>query len=497
MHTIIPAPASIESKAGAFQLERDCPIEAAPEFSGEAKLLAIWLASESASLPQSASPSGAKRGVIRLVRDESMRDGEGYRLDISPEGIRISAKGPAGVFYGCVTLRQLAMEDSGSLQAMLIADEPRFSWRGSMLDTSRNFFSVAFLKKYIDLLAFHKLNRFHWHLTDDQGWRIEIDRYPELTKIGSWRGDRRIHGEVRRNGGFYSKADVREILEYCRERHIVVVPEIEMPGHAMAALAAFPGLSCTGGHFEVEDRFGIFEDVYCAGNDETFVFMKNVLEEVCDLFPGPWVHIGGDECPKTRWNACPKCREAMKREGLKNAEELQSWFVRKAGTILAARGKTMIGWDEILEGGLAEGAVVMSWRGTEGGLAASRAGHDVVMCPNTKACYFDHKPLDSPEEPGQLGVCTVFDAYSYDPVSEGMDETQASHVLGGQGNLWSEMLYFSRQVEYMAFPRLSALAEGLWTPKANRDFDDFSRRLGVHGRRLEKLDVNYYRGALR
>ncbi len=493
MHTIIPAPASIESKAGVFQLERDCPIEAAPEFSGEAKLLAVWLASESTSLPRAASPSGAKRGAIRLVRDESMRDGEGYRLDISSEGILISAKGPAGVFYGCVTLRQLAMENSGSIQAMLIADEPRFSWRGSMLDTSRNFFSVAFLKKYIDLLAFHKLNRFHWHLTDDQGWRIEIDRYPELTKIGSWRGDRRIHGEVRRNGGFYSKADVREILEYCRERHIVVVPEIEMPGHAMAALAAFPGLSCTGGSFEVEDRFGIFEDVYCAGNDETFVFMKNVLEEVCDLFPGPWVHIGGDECPKTRWNACPKCRAAMKREGLKNAEELQSWFVRKAETILAARGKMMIGWDEILEGGLAPGAAVMSWRGEKGGIEAARAGHDVVMTPG-EWTYLDHYNTSGPE-PLAIGgdVVSLAKAYGYDPVPAGLTPGESSHVLGSEGLIWTEYVPTPAHLEYMLWPRLSALSEVFWSPKEGRDFKEFQQRLKEHAKRLDALDVNRWR----
>jgi hexosaminidase len=426
---------------------------------------------------------------VVLTIDPSL-PAEAYRLEIGDQGIAIACADAAGEFYARQTLAQLATVQGGRLAGVHIEDRPRFAWRGAMLDSCRSFQTTAFIKKFLDLMAYHKLNRFHWHLTDDQAWRLEIPALPELARVGGRRLDRRFHHQQWREGS-YSPDDVREIVAYATARHITVVPEIETPGHAMAALASHPELSCSGRSIEVPDTFGIHEDVFCAGNDEVFALLGKVYDHVAAVFPGPWVHAGGDECPKVRWDDCPKCQDRILGEGLANAEALQGWFMRRVAGMLAAHGKTMVGWDEILEGGCPEDSVVMSWRGIAGGIEAVHRGHRVVMSPQTKACYLDHMAAEGPEEAGQLGVCTLADAYAFDPVPAAIPADRRHLILGGQANIWTELMYTGRQVEYMAFPRLCALAEAFWSPAEGRDLAGFRRRLLVHRQRLDALDVSY------
>ena len=382
--------------------------------------------------------------------------------------------------------------------AVRIKDRPRFPWRGLMLDTGRHMFAPAFIKRLIDLMALHKLNVFHWHLTEDQGWRIEIKKYPRLTEIGAWRNISPLPGEMEAPdgqpyGGFYTQAQIREIVAYAASRFITVVPEIEMPGHAMAALASYPELGCTGGPYAVRTSWGIAKDVFCAGNEQTFAFLEDVLGELLALFPGEFIHIGGDESPKERWKACPKCQAAMQAHGLKDEEQLQSYFVQRIERFLNARGRRMIGWDEILEGGLAPNATVMSWRGMDGGLAAVQAGHDVVMTP-TSHCYLDYPQTQAldPSLPKWMAHNTLEKVYEFEPVPGGLSPAESAHVLGGQGNLWTEFVPTEQRAEYMLFPRAAALAERWWSEAAARDFQDFSKRLGTgllpH---LESLGVNF------
>jgi hexosaminidase len=430
---------------------------------------------------------------------------EEYRLELGPSVVEIAASSAEGALRAASTLWQLVLSQGPRLPCLLIEDGPRFSWRGAMLDTARNYFSPEFIERFLDLMALHKLNRFHWHLTDDQAWRLDLAGLPELAARGSRRLDRRFN-VPRWKEGSYSPSEVRRIVAFAAERGIVVVPEIETPGHVTALLASHPELSCAssaqgGLAFEPEDRYGVFEDVLCAGDEKVFDLLGRVFDEMAELFPGPWLHAGGDEVPKARWSTCPKCRTLMKRENLRDEggalepELLQGWFMNRVASLLAARGKRMVGWDEILEGRVRRDAVVMSWRGTRGGIEAAKAGHEVVMSPQTHACYLDHKQLDIPEEPGQLGVCTLRDSYAFDPIPPGLSAEEAARILGGQANLWTELMYFGSQVEYMAFPRLCALSEVFWSPKASRGFDDFLGRMETHGRRLDRLGVNRYRGA--
>ena len=354
--------------------------------------------------------------------------------------------------------------------------------------------------KHIDLLAMHKLNVFHWHLTEDQGWRIEIKKYPRLTEVGAWRPDsmtlpltrdaskRKFSGVP--HSGFYTQDDVREVVRYAADRHITVVPEIEMPGHALAAIAAYPHLGNTGKQLGVKTFWGIEEHVLGVG-DDVFEFLQDVLEEVLALFPSRFIHIGGDEAPKKEWKANPAAQARMKEQDLKDEEELQSWFVRRIDTWLTERGRRLIGWDEILEGGLAPGAAVMSWRGEKGGIAAAKAGHDVVMAPE-KPTYFDHDQ-SADEEPAVRGLNTLADVYAYEPVPAELNDKEAAHVLGAQGQLWTEYMPDPKRVEYMAWPRLSALSEVLWSPRETRDPAGFAARLETHLERLAILDVNYWR----
>ncbi len=374
-----------------------------------------------------------------------------------------------------------------SLPQIHIVDKPRFRWRGVHLDSSRHFFPKEWVKKLIDLAAYYKLNTFHWHLTDDQGWRLEVKKYPRLTEVGAWRRETMEDGEP--YGGFYTQEDIKEVVDYARRRFITIVPEIEMPGHSLAALAAYPELSCTGGPFKVGTEWGVMNDVFCAGSEETFTFLENVLAEVSELFPGEFIHIGGDEVPKLRWKNCVRCQARIKAEGLKDESELQSYFIKRVEAFLHSRGRRLIGWDEILEGGLAPRATVMSWRGVAGGIEAARSGHDVVMSP-TSHCYFDYYQ-GRVEEPKAIGGFLPIDkVYSFEPIPPGLKPEEAAHILGAQANLWTEYIATPEHAEYMLFPRLWALAEVVWSLK-EKNWADFENRLRAHYDRLALRGVNY------
>ena len=446
-----------------------------------------------------------REGAIQLRQIQTLvAEKEGtYTLTIAPEGIEISASTGAGLFYGLQSLRQLfEAEDterpsSVRIPAITIVDTPRFSWRGLHLDVSRHFQPVSFVKTYIDLMSRYKLNTFHWHLTDDQGWRIAIARYPRLTSVGGCRQETMVEkhfepyvGDGTPHCGSYTQAEIRDVVRYAAERYVTVVPEIEMPGHAKAALAAYPELACTPGPFEVRTTWGVDEDVFCP-HEATFTFLENVLTEVIDLFPGRYIHVGGDEVPKTRWKASPVAQEIIRREGLKDEEELQSWFIRRIERFLVSKNRRLIGWDEILEGGLAPEATVMSWRGTSGGIAAARQDHDVVMTPNSHL-YFDYYQGDARFEPLAIGgLVTLERVYSYEPVPDSLTAEQSKHILGAQANLWTEYLKTPQSVEYMLWPRALALAELTWSSREARDWQSFQARLPGALRSLGRLGVAY------
>ena len=424
--------------------------------------------------------------------DEKITHDEGYSLSINTDGIQIKAKKPAGIFYACQTLLQILFQHFPKIPFCEIDDFPRFEWRGMHLDVSRHFFDAAFIKKYIDLLALHKLNIFHWHLTDDNGWRIQIEKYPELTKICAWRNDlEHITWNKRQGredeakgiyGGFYTKKNIREIVEYAAERLISIVPEIEMPGHTSEVFAAFPEFSCKGKKLTVAPGgYWPNMDIFCAGNDDTFQFLKNILTEVCELFPSKYIHIGGDEANRIFWKECPKCQIRIADEGLKDEKELQSWFIRKIEKFLQTKRKKLIGWDEISEGGLTRDATVMCWRG-DGIDAVKNAvshGNKAVMCPNF-FLYFDWKQTEAESEQGAFGVTTLEKVYSYEPVPADLPGKQQKLILGAQGNVWTEFMRNPEEVEYMVFPRMCALAEIVWTQKEMRDWGEFQARLGKH-----------------
>ena len=522
MRGLVPAPRLIVDAPGRLALGGGFRVAAGAGLEDKAELLVAWLSGLPgvgvAHRAGGACPAGLPE--IRLEVDGALPGREEYRLLLGGAGARVSGGSAEGVVRGMATLRELALSEGAAIAGLRIEDGPRFPWRGFMLDCARNFFSVEFIERLIDLAALHRLNVFHWHLTDDQAWRLDLPGLPELAREGSRRLDHRFNPPARKSGA-YGPDDVRRVVRYAQQRCITVVPEIEMPGHAVALLASHPELSCAAAisargsaapSFMPEDRYGIFEDILCAGNEAVFDLIGRVFDGLVELFPGPYVHVGGDEAPKARWKACPSCASRMRELGLRSAESgeasaedlerLQAWFMGRAGAMLAARGRRMVGWDEILD---AEGAgdaaipadaIVMSWRGYSGGLAGARRGHDVVMCPQTKACYLDHKHLDRVEEPGQLGVCSVRDSYLFEAMPGGLDEAEAVRILGGQGNLWSELVYFGKQAEYMMYPRLCALSEALWCRGEDRDFEEFSARLPIHLRRLDALGVNYYRGPL-
>ena len=448
--------------------------------------------------------------VLSLVAGKAAGQSEGYELKMVPVVASIQAPAAAGIFYGVQTLLQLFPPEIASTRkreaawiapCVQITDYPRFAWRGLMLDVSRHFYDKEYVERYLDEMARYKLNVFHWHLTDDNGWRIEIKSLPQLTKVGAWRvprlsawGDRESprDGEPVTEGGFYTQDEIREVIAYARDRFITVLPEIEMPGHSLAALASYPELSCTGGPFHVNPGspyYGKIDNNLCPGNEQTFEYLDKVLTEVAALFPSEYIHVGGDECIKTFWHACPKCQKRMKDEHLANEEELQSYFIRRAEHIVESKGKHLIGWDEILEGGLAPNATVMSWRGFEGGIAAAKQKHKVVMSPVGFA-YLDYYQGDPLLEPRTFGYLTVSKAYQFEPIPEGVDP---AYILGGQANLWTESVPTQRHVEYMTWPRVLALSETFWSKKEARNWDAFVPRMEAHFQRLDAAEVNYAR----
>jgi hexosaminidase len=455
------------------------------------------------------------RGSVFMTLDTAIKNEEGYLLTITPKKIIIQAKSVPGLFYAVQTIRQLLPVEVEnqiiveglklSLPACEIKDEPRFVYRGMHLDVGRHMFPVTYIKKYIDMIAMHKMNTFHWHLTEDQGWRIEIKKYPKLTEVGAFRKETLTgHGgrppfvyDGKPYGGFYSQEEVKDIVAYAKSKFVTIIPEIEMPGHALAALASYPELSCTGGPFDVFPRWGIVDDVYCAGKEETFAFLQDVLSEVIDLFPGKYIHIGGDECPKTRWEKCPLCQKRIKTEGLKDESELQSYFIQRIEKFLVSKGRKLIGWDEILEGGLAPEATVMSWRGTSGGIAAARQKHDVIMTPS-KYVYLDYYQCEPEGEPLAIGGYLPLErVYSFDPMPFELASEEQKYILGVQGNVWTEYIPTAEQMEYMAYPRMFAIAEIGWTPERLRDFEEFLSRLVILRNRYDAIGINYFKGEYR
>ena len=482
---VIPKPWKTEMRPGRFLLSAETSL-VLDNHIAELAPLAASLAEDlnragriDLRLPQGA-PLPPPGSTIRLaIREQGPDLGEeGYLLEVSPQEVRLEGKTAAGLFYGVQTIKQLLVLDADavwSLPCLRIEDRPRFPWRGMLLDCGRHFMSTEFIKRTIDLLAVYKMNRFHWHLTEDQGWRLEVKKYPRLTEVGAWR----VPDEGVRYGGYYTQEEIREVVAYAAARHITVVPEIEMPGHSAAALAAYPDLSCSGGPFDVQTLWGIHKDVFCAGNERTFVFLEDVLDEVLDLFPSPFIHVGGDEVPKDRWQACPRCQARIQAEGLKNEDELQSYFIRRIEKYLNDKGRRLIGWDEILEGGLAPQATVQSWRSFEGAIAAAKTGHDAIVSPVSHAYFdFDLRRLDLKQ------------VYTFNPVPPALTAKEAEHILGGEANMWTENAP-QESIESKVFPRLLAMAECLWSEPEGRNFEEFRGRLQTHYPRLEALGVNY------
>jgi len=499
--SIIPKPVSVKYEDGFFHSAGLPSITGDACFNSEINIFKEQLRSDFEKMKTGLSCDTEK--TIFCKKCEKPENNESCRIEIAKDKITIESHDGQGMFSALQVIRQLVLSEykNGSLDfpCAQITDYPRFSWRGFMLDCSRYFYSVKFIMQLLDVLSIHHINRFHWHLTDDQGWRLVVPEYPLLTEIGSRRQDRRLPGFTFRDG-FYSDDDIRKIIDYAAARHIEVIPEVDLPGHTSSILASYPGLGCLGGPYRVEDRFGIFEDVLCAGNDQIFDMIAAVFDTLVRLFPSKWVHIGGDEVLFNRWEECPKCQKRIDELGLSKAQELQSWITYRMVRMLAERGKTAIGWDEVLNDSpkfkLPKETVVMSWQGAAGGIKAGDLGHQVIMSPNTDGCYLDHKHLDDPEEPGQVyaGIASVEKSYSMRAVTPEMKN--AHLILGGQCNLWSEYIYAGKIAEYMIFPRLCAIAEALWTPDEGKNFEDFSNRLAVHRKRLDKLGINQYRGPL-
>ena len=511
--SLVPVPAKLSTGKGSFVLRATTPIVTDTALRARGRQLASMLGPATGfDLPvvatAAAGPHIALRQSAALARTLGS---EGYQLSVTPAAVTIRAASPAGAFYALQTLRQLlppaifrestVAGQRWEIPAVTIEDTPRFAWRGAHLDVARHFQPKEFVKKYIDLLAIHKMNRFHWHLTDDQGWRIEIARYPKLTEIAGWRKETLIGHEPRdisgaqfdgkRHGGFYTKDDIREIVAYAADRFITVIPEIEMPGHSQAVVAAYPELGVTTEPVEPRRNWGVSPYLLNA-RPETIAFMQNVLAEVLELFPGPWIHIGGDEAVKTQWRASAEIQARIKELGLKDEDALQSWFIQQMDTYLTSKKRRLIGWDEILEGGLAENATVMAWRGVNHAVSAAREGNDAVLTP-TSHTYFDYyQSKDTAREPLAIGGFLPLDrVYAWEPMPPGLEPALQKHILGVQAQLWTEYMPNPKAVEYMAYPRLTALAEVAWSAPARKDFDDFRTRLATHLERLRILDVGF------
>ncbi len=498
---IIPKPVSLSPGAGVYHFQENTPVLVHSDFKSTASLLTEHPAIKKLAISPLHQNTKPVKGAIQIekatVVDKLGKNA--YLLDIQPTRIQIKAWSTPQAIRAIYTLIQLGyiQPDPSRLKAVKIIDEPRFSYRGLHLDVSRHFMPLSFVKKYIDIMALYKFNTFHWHFTDGAGWRLEIKKYPELTKRAAWRshtlwkdwwnnGRRYLDmGAPNASGGFYTQEEAKDLVAYAARKGITVIPEIEMPGHSEEVIAVYPQLSCTGIPYSQSE--------FCIGNEETFVFLKNVLDEVLTLFPSKYIHIGGDEADKRHWETCPKDQALMKREGLKSVDELQSYAIRQMDLYLQSKGRKLIGWDEILQGGLSEGATVMSWRGEEGGIQAANAGHDVIMTPGSHL-YFDAYQTDPRTQPeGFGGFLTIEKVYSYNPIPAAIAPDKAKHVLGAQANLWAEYVPTTEHAEYMAFPRALALAEVNWTAPENKNWGDFHKRLQSQYRLLQKLNVNYYR----
>ncbi|MBO0779489.1 MAG: beta-N-acetylhexosaminidase [Ktedonobacteraceae bacterium] len=506
---IVPQPASITRGEGYFQISQDTVITTAHQATATGAFLAETLAPALGfSLPVLIDDIHPDQPAITLEVNPALASSgsDGYTLKVTPQGVSIRGSSPAGVFYGTQTLRQLLpveifsstpVNREWTVPAVTIEDSPRFPWRGLMLDTARHFFPKEEILKFIDLLALHKMNRLHLHLTDDQGWRIEVKKYPKLTEVGAYRKET-VVGHAREpqgydgtpHGGFYTQNDLREIVAYAAARFITVVPEVDIPGHARAAIAAYPELGVTGEQVDVATTWGIFPYLY-QPTGKAIQFLQDVFTEVMDIFPSRYIHVGGDEAIKEQWRASTEVQARIKELGLKDEDELQSWFLRQIGTFLAQHGRSMVGWDEILEGGLPPDATVMSWRGIAGGISAAQAGHDVVMTPTTHV-YLDYYQSNDTTEPLAIGGYLPLDkVYSFEPIPDVLTADQARHILGAQANVWSEYIPTTEHLEYMTFPRAIALAEVAWTPQAQRDFASFRQRLATHEARLQSLKINF------
>jgi hexosaminidase len=502
---LVPLPREVQASAGTYALPQKISIYArSKDEQNVAGLLKEMLTALGKTVTLTTSRPAAQIALLTAP----MSNPEGYQLAVDQGGIRISAAGGAGLFYGAQTLLQLLPAHpaaTASVPYVRIADEPAFRWRGGMLDVSRHFFPVSFVKKYIDFLAAYKLNTFHWHLTDDQGWRIEIKKYPKLTQVSAFRKQTLIGAQqlfktpadfkydATPYGGFYTQEQIRDVVAYAQRRYVTVVPEIEMPGHSVAVLAAYPELACKPGTYETWTMWGVNEDIVCP-TEPTFRFFEDVLTEVCALFPGPYVHIGGDEAPKARWKQSPAVQEIMKREGYTDVEKVQGWFNRRIEKFLASKNKKLIGWDEILEGGIAPSAAVMSWRGEKGGVEAAKMGHDVVMSPTTHLYvnYGQSPQPHSPYEPLMIGGYIPLDViYNYNPLPAELTPAQQQHVLGPQANLWTEYITTPAAAEYMLFPRLLAVSEVAWTPAARKSYAAFVPRMSQQFARLDHKKINY------
>ncbi len=511
---IIPEPAEIKNLEGTFEFTSDTRFVVQNEENKKiSQLLSDKLATAAGFTPKIVEKTPESNYVV-FKTDESL-EAEAYTLTVSSDAITITSNGLSGALYAVETLRQLLppeiespqqqKETVWSVPNLEINDHPRYPWRGMMLDVARHFFDKDYVLKSIDRMALFKLNTLHLHLVDDQGWRIEIQKYPKLTEIGGFRVDQEDkHWDARSKnspdekatyGGFYTQEDIKEIVTYAQERGITVVPEIEMPAHVMSALAAYPEFSC------FDEKIGVpsggvwpITDIYCPGKEKTFEFLEDVLSEVMELFPSQYIHVGGDEATRTNWEKCPHCQKRMREEGLKTTAELQSYFIKRVERFISSKNRRLLGWDEIIEGGIAPGATVMSWRGIEGGWEASKEGHDVVMTPNV--VYFNQYQGEPDYEPIAFGgYVPLNQVYAFDPVVDSMSTEQKKHILGSQGNLWSEFITDEKQSEYMLYPRLAALSEALWTPKDKKDWQGFAKKVPDLFRRFDTMDINYARSA--
>ncbi|RZW56580.1 MAG: beta-N-acetylhexosaminidase [Flavobacteriaceae bacterium] len=497
---VIPLPQSQILNDGQFILDGSTTINFPDEFNISGNFLKNFIAKGSVL-------KNEDNANIEFILDPNIKNSEGYSLEITANKIKIKATSDQGAFYAVQTLRQLMpsdLEKGGAnvepikIPCQIIEDYPRFKYRGMHLDVGRHMYSVAFIKKYIDALAMLKMNTFHWHLTEDQGWRIEIKTYPKLNEIAAFRNETLIghysdqphQFDGQRYGGYYSQEEVKEIVAYALKRHVTIIPEIEMPGHSQAAISAYPELGCTGRQVDVATKWGVFEHIYCS-KEQTFEFLEAVLDEVIALFPSEYIHIGGDEAPKTNWKACSECQKRIRSEGLKDEHELQNYFISRIESYLNSKGRQIIGWDEILEGGLAPNATVMSWRGMNGAIEAAKKKHQVIMTP-TSHCYFDYYQSDNENEPLAIGGFLPLEkVYHFNPIPEELNREESKYVLGAQGNIWTEYMPTDAKVEYMAFPRILAMCEVLWSNEDQKNYSHFVERLENFHERLEALNINY------